>query len=190
MHSINAYVTKKEFFDGHEEEFPKHVNVKQDFVLFLADSKGDVSDSIGTFVNVNTDYFGGFGDQSAVFYRGGANVFQSNEDDSINQALAKLGVSRSESEDEFDSIGLGNYRSEQDIINKNEIPVEIIDPSEVRLKFIKLLLKLETNLTEQVKIKEDTEKLAEENPDYDPGDDDIEIKDLLKRLNELSAKLE
>lgn len=69
-------------------------------------------------VQLSTDYFGGSGEQEATFFdekgpcmsfgdrtRGGA----------INAALKMLGVPPSETCDLFDVLGLGGFRSEQDL---------------------------------------------------------------------------
>jgi hypothetical protein len=184
VHSLSAYVTKTEFFNGHEKVFINHALAKQDCVIFLADSLIDVKQRIGTFAKVDTDYFGGFGEQKARFYHRGDNVFQSDDDGSINEALKRLGVSRSETEDEFDAIGLGSYRSEQDLINK-----ELSVPNLVlRTTLLSLMTKLQKNLQEQLELKEQLTKLAEEHPDYNP-EDDQELTELGEKLQTLFDKI-
>lgn len=76
---------------------------------------------------VQTEYFGGLGFQSAVVWDGGKVVFgpvpTGNEegkvvapllDGAINRALRILGVSRGRSIDEFDALGLGRHRLNED----------------------------------------------------------------------------
>ncbi len=64
---------------------------------------------------ITTDYFGGLGEQTATFYHS-AGKFEEmvNDFGPINQGLKKLGIQRQDLLDEFDTIGLGNYRSNQD----------------------------------------------------------------------------
>lgn len=68
------------------------------------------------FTIIHTDYFGGIGEQYACIFEGYINLDKSIK--SINDALKLLGVKRKGSFDEFDSIGLSDYRSEPDYLNK------------------------------------------------------------------------
>lgn len=68
---------------------------------------------------IETDYFGGFGDQSSKLYRD--NLILMNEDtrkdpdsNPINQALKMMGVKAKTGMDEFDTINLGRYRTNED----------------------------------------------------------------------------
>jgi hypothetical protein len=68
---------------------------------------------------IETDYFGGFGDQSAKLYRD--NNILIDEDtrtdqttNPINQALKMMGVKAKPGMDEFDTVGLGRYRTNED----------------------------------------------------------------------------
>ena len=65
------------------------------------------------FAVMETDYFGGAGDQAAVVYKGAQTVMPRYEGETgpINNALKLLGVRRSRSQDEFDTVGLGRFRS-------------------------------------------------------------------------------
>jgi hypothetical protein len=73
---------------------------------------------------INTDYFGGCGDQSALAFadgrlatpRSGAGrvLPWSSSIGPINDALAAIGVTRERDQDEFDSLGLGQHRSMDD----------------------------------------------------------------------------
>lgn len=69
------------------------------------------------FAIIETNYFGGNGSQSAVVYRGKLEIMAPERDvaGSINRALRQLGVKRTLLDDEFDTIGLGNYRNFDDI---------------------------------------------------------------------------
>ena len=59
-----------------------------------------------------TDYFGGIGDQCGNVYRGEELVDEGIT--TINQALKCLGVFPKRDLDEFDTLGLANYRSNPD----------------------------------------------------------------------------
>lgn len=68
---------------------------------------------------IETDYFGGFGEQSAKLYRD--NLVLMNEDtrkdpvsNPINQALKMMGVEAKPGMDEFDTVNLGRYRTNED----------------------------------------------------------------------------
>lgn len=68
------------------------------------------------FAVILTDYFGGAGEQWAYVYGGSALVDPQIR--SINQALARLGIAARPGLDEFDTIGLGNYRSQPEYLDK------------------------------------------------------------------------
>jgi hypothetical protein len=64
------------------------------------------------FAIIETDYFGGNGGQCAVVYRGQEEVLACPRDrrGPINAALRLLGVIAQRGIDEFDTVGLGQYR--------------------------------------------------------------------------------
>lgn len=73
----------------------------------------------GQIVYLETEYFGGFGSQAAAVFEAGAVVFEAatpvgyegiSPDDPINSALRILGVTANQSLDEFDAVGLGEFR--------------------------------------------------------------------------------
>jgi len=68
-----------------------------------------------TFAYVETDYFGGCGDQSAKAWLDGRRI----PSDSIDQALKIIGVICAPDLDEFDTINLGKYRSDEEIIRSS-----------------------------------------------------------------------
>lgn len=68
------------------------------------------------FAIIQTEYFAGFGDQWAVAFAGEKRLTA--EQTSINEALAALGVRASASADEFDVIGLGEFRSNPDYLER------------------------------------------------------------------------
>ncbi len=65
------------------------------------------------FAVIETDYFGGRGDQAAAVYRGDEEVMAPavGEVGPINEALRHLSVHASPGEDEFDAVGLGRFRN-------------------------------------------------------------------------------
>jgi hypothetical protein len=75
---------------------------------------------------IETDYFGGDGAQASVMWRNGSVDFGPIEtvDDhahrtplekgAINQAVRRLGVQRGNALDEFEALGLGNFRDNED----------------------------------------------------------------------------
>lgn len=74
-------------------------------------------------VKVETDYFGGFGSQYSSAWEFGKKVFSYSDDNPdisnyhqnpINFALWYLGVVKEEGKDEFDTIGLGRRRTNND----------------------------------------------------------------------------
>jgi hypothetical protein len=83
-----------------------------------------------TVAFITTDYFGGPGTQTAKLFVNGVKEYDINSeydrilfhgysiDDPINQVLIKMGVTRKSGgepwNDEFDAIGLGSYRSNED----------------------------------------------------------------------------
>lgn len=79
------------------------------------------------FIKVDTDYFGGFGEQSAVMFevsttgtykKTGYRKVKSfkSKHYPINEALVELGVVKNSGMDEFDTIDLGKYRSNEDFL--------------------------------------------------------------------------
>jgi len=64
------------------------------------------------FAIIETDYFGGTGDQAAVVYEAGHAVLpgRSASIGPINDALLALGVVSNGSQDPFDTVGLGRFR--------------------------------------------------------------------------------
>ena len=72
-----------------------------------------------TIAKISTDYFGGWGIQEAkLFVNNKKEYSKSNEQDMkltpINDVLKMMGVIADSGMDEFDSINLSNYRSNQD----------------------------------------------------------------------------
>ncbi len=72
----------------------------------------------GGLAYVETEYFGGTGEQSAMAFVDGREAVAPQRarggGGAINQALRAIGVARSVADDEFDTIGLGERRSMTD----------------------------------------------------------------------------
>jgi hypothetical protein len=72
-----------------------------------------------TIAKISTDYFGGAGHQEAkLFVNNKKEYDKSSEFDwserPVNTVLKMMGVSKKDVHDEFDTIGLSNYRSNED----------------------------------------------------------------------------
>lgn len=75
----------------------------------------------GSALYVETAYFGGTGDQGAALFENGAPVWRATETTAgpapspISRGLARLGVIPADGRDAFDTIGLGGFRSLEDL---------------------------------------------------------------------------
>jgi len=72
----------------------------------------------GPIAHVFTDYFGGDGTQGATVWTGGKQVMapEVSRQGAINSALRRIGLKAKPPLDEFDTIGLGDYRSNDDFV--------------------------------------------------------------------------
>ena len=72
----------------------------------------------GEYALIETDYFGGTGDQVAAVYRKGLDLPLIASErvpvGAINEALRAIGVHARNGADEFDTLGLGRYRDFED----------------------------------------------------------------------------
>jgi hypothetical protein len=127
MHCIDIFLAKKS-----EIESDKRIKFKE-----LAEGIVAILDGIEEkdllkerlIASISTDYFGGCGNQSATVWLNGNVIYEIDDEEfprssPINEALRLLGVKRKEGMDEFDTIRLGNYRSQKDF---EDIEEEIID---------------------------------------------------------------
>lgn len=105
MHCISVYITKD---DGTFTEVP-HLKLPQGFVLFTEKPKGLKKGR--TTAYCETDYFGGAGTQRAKYWDDEVKVTGF----SINEVLKFIGVKCDERMDEFDTIGLGNFRTNDEV---------------------------------------------------------------------------
>ena len=74
----------------------------------------------GRFALIETDYFGGSGEQSAVVYEGRECVMvtESGSIGPINRALRKLGAEGSFGRDEFETLGLHQFRKFDNVFSE------------------------------------------------------------------------
>ena len=126
-HCISIYILKKE--EIRNEKIDSIIDDKKSQIKFTEMDEGLLATtyipniknfaSNKTIAKIETDYFGGFGDQSATLYENGVKVFEKSDQvdrssEPINEVLRILGVKKKNNMDEFDTIGLGKYRTNQD----------------------------------------------------------------------------
>lgn len=135
MHSINTIIIKEtelrdkkinDILSDAKSKKIKSVNLEHGMIAFPTLHKGDVAKFFGsdvTFVEVKTNYFGGSGDQSAGLYKSKIKGFKQikfldSEFDwsinPINDILKEYGLVKNPNMDEFDTINLGRYRTNED----------------------------------------------------------------------------
>jgi len=105
------------------------------------------------YVIASTDYFSGAGEQCALLVKADKVTYS----ESINVSLFHLGVTKGQFDDEFDTINLGKYRSNEDFYT--EKPKETIQVFEdtitlTRNELLILISNVELNLDLGEKIKE------------------------------------
>ncbi len=70
-----------------------------------------------TLAYVESDFFGGHGGHAGLIWKNGIREFvRGIEHGTLNEILGKLGVIRSESQDEFKTVGLDRHRDTEDWI--------------------------------------------------------------------------
>lgn len=127
MHSISVYLVNKSELRNEKIDSLKDSNkttikwIEMDSNILATTHIPDIKKwrEDKTVAKVETDYFGGAGSQSAkVFINGKKVLDQSDEFDwslkPINSALKMLDVERKDGMDEFDTIGLGKKRTNDD----------------------------------------------------------------------------
>lgn len=104
MHAIHTYILKKEELASDT----KFIDLDVDGLIMTVIEP--VTKDRSLYIEVQTDYFGGGGEQHCWSHLNGVVT----ELESINDGLKLLGVKRS-ANDEFDVVGLGKYRDVRDI---------------------------------------------------------------------------
>jgi hypothetical protein len=129
MHSISVFlINKKELRNEKIDSLNgdnvlgevKFTEMNED-ILATTSLKGiDIKEFIKdkTIAEIETDYFGGMGHQSATLKVNGKVVYSESNEFSwdktpINDVLKMMGVIRKKGMDEFDTIELGKYRSNE-----------------------------------------------------------------------------
>ena len=85
--------------------------------LGMSEALAEATAKGGGLAYVETEYFGGTGAQASTAFIDGREVVAPQTAKGagpINQALRRIGVSRTDSDDEFDTIGLGERRTMTD----------------------------------------------------------------------------
>ena len=94
---------------------PTSVHSEDNFLFFSSGKLWQLllhASDLGRLAYVETDYFGGAGDQMALVAHEGQIIFGPRSgENAINDALRLLGIVASHGRDEFDTIGLGARRS-------------------------------------------------------------------------------
>ena len=124
MHSISVYLIRKEDLrdeklDSILENKSNHLKLTQLGEGIYATTNKPKDWGNRMICHITTDYFGGPGEQSADL-RCGNDILLKNHTKfdpfgrPINQALKLMGVKKKDGMDEFDTIGLGRYRTNED----------------------------------------------------------------------------
>jgi hypothetical protein len=135
-HCISVYLIKKEdlrdekiseILDGKKQTKIVWTELKEGILAtpFIPDIREFGKDK--TTALISTDYFGGPGYQEAkLFVNNKKEYDESSEFDymisPINDVLKMMGIIKKEGMDEFDTIGLGKYRSNRDF-NHQEVEI-------------------------------------------------------------------
>jgi hypothetical protein len=132
MHSINLYLIRKSEIRG-EKIDSIFENYKSDIEWKELDSDILATDYIPnikefgkdkTILKVTTDYFGGFGHQTVKLFNNNKKIidwsdehynYKNYKSNPINKALKEIGVVKKDGMDEFDTVGLGKIRTNDDL---------------------------------------------------------------------------
>lgn len=133
-HCISVYLVRKSdlrndkiesIIDSNEYQDIKFVELKEDILVAIDIPKIREFGKNKMVAYITTDYFGGPGYQTAKVYDNNKLVYdQSDEDEMdyrcepINNALRMMGVDAKNNYDEFDTIGLSKYRSNESFYRK------------------------------------------------------------------------
>lgn len=130
-HSISVYLIRKEELRDNKiisilEDKTYSVQFKELGSNILATTKIPKIREFGinkTIAKIETDYFGGSGHQSAKLFINNKKVYDKSDEQNwslrpINHVLKEMGVQRTSTQDEFDTVGLGKYRSNQDFMTE------------------------------------------------------------------------
>lgn len=129
MHSISVYLIRKEEIRGEKidsvlEGSQSHIKWTELGANILATTRIPNIRDFGqdkTIAKIETDYFGGSGNQSAKLFINNEKVYDKSDEQDwsltpINDVLKQMGIISNQGMDEFDTIGLGKYRKNEDFI--------------------------------------------------------------------------
>lgn len=127
-HCISIYVIKK--YELREDKINKVLNdeIKSEIVWTELDENLLATTYIPNIRDfgkdktvgvISTDYFGGSGQQEGKLFVNNKKEYEGSSEFNwserpINTVLMKMGISKKDGQDEFDTIGLSNFRSNQD----------------------------------------------------------------------------
>ena len=127
-HCISIYVIKK--YELREDKINKVLNdeIKSEIVWTELDENLLATTYIPNIRDfgkdktvgvISTDYFGGSGHQEGKLFVNNKKEYEGSSEFNwserpINTVLMKMGISKKDGQDEFDTIGLSNFRSNQD----------------------------------------------------------------------------
>lgn len=128
-HCISVYLLKKEELRNQKIDSVLEKSNKSNDIKFVELKNGILATtwipnikefgSDKMIAKISTDYFGGIGNQTAQLFDSGKRIYKNDDDidrssSPINDVLKLMGIKRAIGMDEFDTIGLGNYRSNHD----------------------------------------------------------------------------
>lgn len=128
MHAISVYLIRKEelrdekidsVLDGKATSSLKYTELKNGILALTSIPNIKQFGKNKTIAKIRTDYFGGSGEQSAQLFVNNKKVYDKSDEQDwsaqpINDVLKMMGVERIGNFDEFDTIGLGSYRTNED----------------------------------------------------------------------------
>lgn len=128
MHSISVYLIRKEEIRGEkidsviEGSSPSSIKWIELGSNILATTQISNIRDFGqdkTIAKIETDYFGGSGYQSAKLFVNNKKVYDKSDEqdwslEPINDVLKQMGIVSKQGMDEFDTVGLGKYRKNED----------------------------------------------------------------------------
>lgn len=109
----------------HDEVWQQNKNIDNPFEEFWKLSPdiarlGIQMSKRGAIAYVETDYFGGVGEQAAILWEYGSIAVGPLKDDigPINEVLQRMGVNNIKDHDEFETLGLYRYRNNVDWVEQ------------------------------------------------------------------------
>jgi len=123
MHCISVYLIRKS--DLRDEKIDNILEDKSGNEIVWTEMNCDIlatthipdRENFGKekmIAKISTDYFGGSGYQTAKLFVDNKIEYEAYSLSPINDVLKKMGIVRKDGMDEFDTIGLGNYRTNED----------------------------------------------------------------------------